>query len=161
MVEIIHAHLPELVGKVRSLFERYAASSRRDCGPPDWDGESADFPGEYVPPAGALLMAQERSTAIGCVGMRPLKKDVCEMQWLFVKPSERGRGIGRLLVESLIEEAKQMGYRKMRLFTRSSTGQTIDLFLSLGFREIEPYHWTPIPGGLYFELALEENRKRG
>src|SRR4030042_1975253 len=145
MIEIIHAHMPEHIGEIRSLFEQYASSLGFDLHFQHLDDELYSLPGEYVPPAGALLMAQERSVAIGCVAMRPLEKRTCEMKRLYVVHRFRGKGIGRLLAESIIDEAKHAGYKRMRLNTVSSMREAIALYESLGFKEIEPYRYNPVP----------------
>jgi ribosomal protein S18 acetylase RimI-like enzyme len=159
MAHIIHSHMPEQVGKARSLFEQYAIGMGLGLGFQNFDDDLNNLPGEYVPPYGALLMAIERSVPVGCVGMRPMERSACEMKRLFVKPAHRGKGVGRQLVESIVAEAKLAGYQCMRLDTLPSMREAVALYQSVGFREIEPYCWNPIRGALYYELELERKRR--
>ena len=80
-------------------------------------GNLRAFPGDYVPPDGRLLLAEYRSELAGCVALHKLESGICEMKRLYLRPQLRGRGVGRALAESLIAEARTIGYRKMRLDT--------------------------------------------
>jgi putative acetyltransferase len=140
---------------VRRLFEEYAASLGIDLGFQDFDTELRELPGEYAPPRGRLLLARIDGDAVGCVGLRPLETDVCEMKRLYVLPAHRGTGAGRALAEAVIRAGAQLGYRHMRLDTLPSMEAARALYRSLGFREIEPYRHNPIPGTAYMELALK------
>ena len=159
MVQIIHSHMPEQVGKVRSLFDQYAISVGSNLGFQNFDDELINLPGDYTPPSGALLMAVERSVSIGCVAMRPMDRSICEMKRLFVKPARRRKGVGRQLVEGIVDEAKKAGYQSMRLDATPSMREAIGLCQSVGFLEIEPTCWNPIPGVLYFELVLIKKKR--
>jgi putative acetyltransferase len=159
MIQIIHSHMPEQVGKVRSLFGQYAISMGLNLGFQNFDDELINLPGDYTPPAGALLMAVERSASIGCVAMRPIDRSICEMKLLFVKPAHRGKGVGRQLMESIVDEAKKAGYLSMRLDAIPTMHEAIRLCQSIGFHEIEPTCWNPIPGALYFEMDLIKKKR--
>jgi GNAT superfamily N-acetyltransferase len=153
-VEIIEGHGPEHVPTVRALFEEYADSLDVDLGFQDFDRELAELPGEYAPPSGRLLLALDGTTPAGCVGLRPFGRDVCEMKRLYVRPSHRGSGLGRLLVERIVEAGREAGYDRMRLDTLPTMAAARRLYRSLGFTEIEAYRSNPVHGTTYFELAL-------
>ncbi|MEO0225497.1 MAG: GNAT family N-acetyltransferase [candidate division WOR-3 bacterium] len=154
MVEIIRADTEELVKIAKELFVEYARGLGVDLLFQNFDQELAELPGDYTPPSGCLFLAFADRKIAGCVALRPLNNEVCEMKRLYVRSDFRGRGIGRLLTERAIAEAKAIGYRKMRLDTLPSMVEAIALYRSLGFNEIPPYRYNPIPGAKYFELIL-------
>lgn len=76
------------------------------------------------------------------------------MKRLYVRPTHRGRGIGQQLAMAVIEEARGVGYRTMKLDTTSTMSEAIGLYRFLGFQETRPYTRNPIPGAVFFELGL-------
>jgi ribosomal protein S18 acetylase RimI-like enzyme len=76
------------------------------------------------------------------------------MKRLFIRPQFRGLKLGRFLSERVIDEARAIGYASMVLDTLPSMRQAQALYRSLGFREIAPYRFNPIPGTAYMELVL-------
>jgi putative acetyltransferase len=135
---------------VRALFREYFAW----LGPEGWfndlEAELAALPGGYD----ALLVARDGEEVVGCVGLRPLGDGVCEMKRLYVRPAGRGSGAGRALVEAIVEEARRLGFRTMRLDTLPTMAAAQALYRSLGFTEIERYNDNPIEGVRFFELSL-------
>ena len=152
-MQFVDGHVDEHVPTVRTLFEEYAASLGVDLGFQDFERELAELPGEYVPPAGRLLLALDAEPA-GCVALRPFEPGVCEMKRLFVRPAHRGSGLGRLLAQAIVEAGRDAGYERMRLDTLPSMAAARGLYRSLGFVEIEAYRHNPIHGTTYFERAL-------
>src|SRR5262249_43721248 len=121
----------------------------------NFDSELENLPGSYAPPDGCLLIAFQASYSAGCIALRPLQQGICEMKRLYVRPSHRGKGLGRILVDRVIAEARAIGYERMRLDTVSSSMQdAIALYRKLGFREIPAYCENPNPGVLFLELVL-------
>jgi putative acetyltransferase len=76
------------------------------------------------------------------------------MKRLYVKPAFRGRGAGRMLVTSIIDSARRLGYQRMLLDTIETMNEAIGLYYSFGFQETAPYRHNPIPGARFFELRL-------
>jgi len=138
--------------QVRSLFSEYA--SKIDLSFQDFDRELANLPGEYAPPSGCLLVAKEKDDVVGCVALRAMGGDVCEMKRLYVKPSFRERSIGRELSESVIGEARARGYRIMKLDTLPHMKEAVRLYESLGFRRTTPYRFNPVKGAVFMQLDL-------
>ncbi len=112
------------------------------------------MPGAYAPPRGRLLLAFHGGRPAGCVALREIEEGVCEMKRLYARPDFQGLGIGRALAEAVITEARGIGYSRMRLDTVPSMGRARSLYRALGFREIPPYRFNPIPGTAFLELRL-------
>jgi len=155
-MKVIQAKSKKDVQEARTLFEEYAAWLEISLCFQNFDEELAGLPGEYAPPAGRLLLAFEDDQLAGCVALRELRASTCEMKRLFLRPEFRGRGLGRALVEKIIEEARGIGYTQMCLDTLpGSMDQAIALYSSIGFKEIEPYYNNPVAGAKFMELRLE------
>jgi putative acetyltransferase len=151
---ITSATNPESLALVRRLFEEYAESLDTDLGFQDFPAELAGLPGSYAPPEGRLLLALDGDLPAGCVALRQLDGRICEMKRLYVRPQYRGTGLGRLLAEHVIAEARLAGYRQVRLDTLPSMAPARLLYQQLGFREIPPYRHNPIAGTAFLELML-------
>jgi putative acetyltransferase len=154
MPVISQATEPESLALVRRLFQEYAESLDTDLGFQDFSAELAGLPGGYAPPKGRLLLALDGALPAGCVALRPLEGETCEMKRLYVRPEYRGTGLGQLLVERIIAEAKLAGYRQMRLDTLPGMTAARELYSRLGFRQIAPYRHNPIAGTAFLELTL-------
>jgi len=138
------------VGALRELFREYAAWLGTEGWFGDLEAELAALPGGYE----AILLARDGEEAVGCVALRSLEDGACEMKRLYVRPAARGSGAGRALAGAIVDEARRLGHRTMRLDTLPTMGAAQALYRSLGFVESERYNDNPVPGVLYFELAL-------
>ena len=155
MITLVRAETPAQIDGVRSLFSEYVASLPVDVSYENVPRESADLPGDYAPPRGELLLALVEGEPAGCVALRPLDLEICEMKRVYLRPAWRGRGMGRKLVEGIVAAARRIGYRRMRLDTIPSLKAALSLYRSLGFRVIAPYRAIPSERALFLELKLE------
>lgn len=154
-MRLVEAESVAEIAVARELFVEYAAALGVDLGFQKFDEELAGLPGDYAPPGGCLLLAfDERERLAGCVALRPHEADACEMKRLYVRPSFRGRGVGRELIAGVIAVARRSGYRRMLLDTLPTMRDAAALYRAHGFREIAPYRFNPIEGTLFFELSL-------
>jgi len=154
MIRVVKNRRKEYIEDVKRLFREYEESLGFDLSFQNFEEELATLPGEYAPPYGCLLLAEHEGKIVGCVGLRKIEKGICEMKRLYVVPQFRRKGIGRRLAAVVIEEARKIGYRSMRLDTIETMKEAISLYKSLGFKEIEPYRYNPIKGARYMELIL-------
>lgn len=153
-IQIVPAHSHEMVPIVRELFLEYAAWVKVDLCFQGFQAEVANLPGEYVPPYGRLYLAKSGPDPAGCVALRQFSEAVGEMKRLYVRDQLRGLGLGRRLTTAVIDDARAIGYRRMRLDTLPMMETAIAMYRSLGFREATPYRDNPVPGALFFELDL-------
>lgn len=105
-----------------------------------FDEELAGLPGKYARPHGRLLLAYVGGKPAGCVALRDLEDGICEMKRMFVPDAFRGQGVGRALAERIVAEAKEAGYRAMRLDTSRRQTEAMRLYEGMGFKRIAPYY---------------------
>jgi putative acetyltransferase len=153
--QILQAQSPGQIAAVRDLFQEYATSLNFSLCFQNFDEELAGLPGDYVPPDGRLLLVKHSGESAGCVALHKLEGDVCEMKRLYLRQKFRGTGLGRALAKTIIDEARKIGYRRMRLDTvEPLMKDAVAMYRKLGFKEIAPYRENPIQGALYMELDL-------
>lgn len=154
MIEIIHCSTDSEYATALKMTGDYIEWLHMDLAFQGIDEELSNFPLMYGPPDGVFLLAWQGREPVGGVGLRKLAPGVCEMKRLYVYDRFKGQGVGRKLCVELIEEAKRMGYEKMRLDTLGRMGAARKLYRSLGFKEIESYRFNPDPTTTYMELNL-------
>lgn len=154
-VTIVQASSPAQIAQARELFLEYAKSLGFSLCFQNFDAELAGLPGDYAPPKGRLLLADYEGQLAGCGALHSLEGEVCEMKRLYLRPQFRGKGLGRVMAERLIGDAREVGYKRMRLDTVGPVMKdAVAMYRRLGFKEIAPYRQNPMPGTLYMELAL-------
>ncbi|MEO8304034.1 MAG: GNAT family N-acetyltransferase [Betaproteobacteria bacterium] len=167
--ELRQALTPQDIAIARDLFLEYARWLDVDLCFQGFDGELATLPGAYAPPHGRLLLAGTVPTAFGCIALRPLAKvmdstantppsqaghAIGEVKRLFVQPARRAGGWGRRLAEALIDDARAIGYRELKLDTLEWMTDARKLYGKLGFRECAAYYDNPLPGVIYMSLEF-------
>lgn len=152
---ITQATSPTQIAQVRDLFLEYAQSLGFSLCFQSFDQELAGLPGDYAPPDGRLLLAEFEGQLAGCVALHKLDGNICEMKRLYLRPQFRAKGLGRALAETIIAEARVLGYQRMRLDTVEPVMRdAVAMYHRLGFKEIAPYCQNPIAGAMYMELQL-------
>ena len=142
----------------RQLLREYADSLGVDLCFQDFDTELATLPGAYAPPSGLLLLATIDDQWAGCGAFRALADsdypNACEMKRLYVRPTFRRFGLGRQLAQALMDRATEAGYSTMLLDTLDDMEAARGLYETLGFDEVPPYYFNPIPGAHYLKADL-------
>ena len=160
-LRMTQASSPAQIAQVRELFLEYAKSLGFSLCFQSFDQELAGLPGDYSPPEGRLLIAEYEGEVAGCVALHKLEPGICEMKRLYLRPAFRGKGLGRRLAETILNEARSIGYQSLRLDTVEGVMRdAVGLYRALGFREIAPYRANPMEGTLYMELVLSESASR-
>jgi len=154
MLQIINAQKEDHYQKARNLFMEYADFLGLDLEFQGFSQELAALPGNYAPPGGCILLAEDAGHFVGCVALRSLEDRICEMKRLYVRADYRGRGIGRMLACLVIDRAREIGYEKMRLDTIATMQEARTLYYSLEFRNIKAYRYNPLDAPSYMELEL-------
>lgn len=155
---ISQAESPTQLAQVRELFLEYAQSLGFSLCFQSFDQELASLPSDYAPPDGRLLLAEFDGAVAGCVALHKLNALICEMKRLYLRPQFRGKGLGRILAEKIINEARTIGYSTLRLDTVEPVmTEAVAMYRKLGFKEIAPYRANPIVGALYMELDLNQD----
>lgn len=163
-IEIVEADSAALIDGAREIFLEYAADLGVDLCFQNFDTELRTLPGDYAPPSGALLLALVDGQLAGCVAMRPLADvdypNACEMKRLFVRRAFRRFGLGRRLAQALMDRARAVGFSNMLLDTLDDMEAARDLYDTLGFEDIPPYYFNPLPGAHYLRADLNDRSTR-
>lgn len=146
--------------EARRLVKEYASSLNLDLSFQNFAQELEHFEKEYSPPSGAFLLAREKGSFVGCVGLRKLSGTVGEIKRLYVEPTARGLGLGGTLVRGIVDEGKQLKYTRLVLDTLPSMLAARSLYRALGFKPIAPYRYNPVAGTAFLELQLRDRGRR-
>ena len=157
-IALVVPYTPALLDATREIFREYAGSLAIDLCFQGFEQELAGLPGDYAPPQGLLLLATVDGALAGCGAFRPLPDcdyaNACEMKRLYVRRAFRKFGLGRLLAQALMDRATEAGHSAMLLDTLDDMEAARGLYASLGFVEIPPYYFNPIPGAHYLKASL-------
>lgn len=157
-IRLVTPDTPALIDAARAIFREYASSLKVDLCFQGFDTELATLPGDYAAPAGQLLLALVDDEIAGCGAIRALLDadfpNACEMKRLYVRPAFRRFGLGRQLVQRLLDDARRAGYSTLLLDTLDDMESARELYATLGFEEIPPYYYNPLPGAHYLKARL-------
>ena len=143
----------EIIG-AKKLIVEYIQWLNQDLSFQNIDDELDNFPKKYEEPEGAFIIAKDNNCVVGCVGIRNIGNNICEMKRLFVNDIYKGKGIGKILVDKIIEEAIMKKYKIMRLDTLNTMEAALNIYYKIGFYEIEPYYNNPHNNIVYLEKKL-------
>jgi len=138
----------------KNIFMEYQKNININLSFQNFKKELDDIPGKYSSPYGSIILVYDNHICIGCVALRPISNEICEMKRLFVKKGYRGKHIGKELCKRIIKKAIEIGYSKMRLDTLSTMKSAVNIYKMIGFKEIESYYNNPIATAKYFEYEL-------
>ncbi|CAN5369313.1 GNAT family N-acetyltransferase [soil metagenome] len=157
-IRLLAVRTPDLIDAAREIFREYADSLNIDLAFQNFEDELATLPGEYAEGSGYLLLAFCDDELAGCGAMRAISDvdyaNACEMKRLYVRRPFRRFGLGRLLAQALMDQARQAGYSVMLLDTLDDMEAARELYATLGFQDIAPYYFSPIAGAHYLKANL-------
>lgn len=157
-IQLITPESAEDWQETRLILREYASSLDVDLDFQGFEDELAGLPGAYARPGGLMLLATVDGAIAGSGAFRPLPDadypNACEMKRLFVRPAFRRFGLGRVLAQALMDRATEAGYSSMLLDTLDDMEAARGLYESLGFVEVPPFYFNPIPGAHYLKAEL-------
>lgn len=151
--EVIAATTDAHVEAVRALWTAYWSELGFTPCFQGFEQEVAGLPGKYARPAGCLLLAMVGGEAVGAVAFRRLDVETCEAKRLYVSAEHRGKGLARILMERLMEEARAAGYRRLVGDTMPVMTGALAMYDAMGFRRRGPYEGST-EGAIYIEFDL-------
>lgn len=155
MIELFQAEAKEDIEEARAIFREYERWLGMSLCFQSFEEELATLPGKYAPPEGRLYLARIQGSIAGCIALRKLDEGICEVKRLYLRESARGQGIGLALIEKLIDDARAIGYARMRLDTHPpKMGKAVSIYEAQGFYEIPPYYDNPHSSVLFMEKIL-------
>ncbi len=153
--EILEVNTPELINETKILFRTYEKWLNVSLCFQGFEEEVNSLPGKYATPDGRLYLVKYKDTYCGCIALRKIEDGICEMKRLYLKEEFRAKGIGKILVTKIIQDAKDIGYKTMRLDTiKEKMPKAVEIYTKHGFVETDPYYHNPNPHTLFMELDL-------
>lgn len=147
--------------ELRTLFEEYTrllierdASFKKYLDLQNYAEEIDHLDGKYGLPYGRVYLLYCDRKPAGCIGLRKIDDQSCEMKRLYIRPEFRGKRLGEILVERIIGDAREIGYSHMLLDTLPFLQSALRLYKKFGFYEIESYNNSPMKNSIYMKLDL-------
>lgn len=148
--------------EIKSLFEEYTTMLIENDGAfagylklQNYDDELEHLEKKYGLPGGRLYIAFAGGAAAGCVAIRKIDGGSCELKRLYVRPQFRYNGLGRMLLEKAVGEARAAGYKQMLLDTLPFLQSALKMYRAYGFYETEPHGYSPMATSIYMRLDLK------
>ena len=153
-MRLLQATTPREWDEAQRLVREYADSLNVDLAFQNFEHELQHFTTEYAAPSGAFILAEDAGQYVACIGLRQFSEGIGEIKRLYVAPAARGRGLGRLLVERIIADARGIGYGSLLLDTLPFMKKAQSLYVALGFKPTAPYRYNPVAGSAFLRLDL-------
>jgi putative acetyltransferase len=153
-MRIVLAETGKDIAEVKLLFQEYWDSFGFTPCFQGFSDEVAGLPGKYALPDGRLGLLLVDGRPSGCAALRRFDAERCEAKRLFVRPAFRGRGLGRMLLEWVIAEARSAGYREIVGDTMPVMAEALAMYDRRGFERTGPYEENPTSGAVYLRLRL-------
>ncbi len=155
MLEYLLVKTQEEYSKAKELFTEYAADINIDLSFQKFDNELLQIEKMYGAPEGGIILCKDDAQFIGCIAIRKFEEKICELKRMYVNPEFRGKGIGKQLLEKILELAKNYNYLLIRLDTLNYMTPAINLYKEKGFYEVKPYYHNPNATAVFFERILK------
>lgn len=146
-IRILFSEYTEMLVAGDSSFQKYLDIQH-------YDEELAHLDVKYGMPNGRLYIAFYDEELAGCIGLRKIDEQNCEMKRLYVRPAFRGKHIGSELVQRIIRDAKEIGYSHILLDTLPFLEHAIHMYQTCGFYKISSYNNSPLNTSIYMKLDL-------
>lgn len=154
----------EHIGEIQQLFCEYTQELinseeefRAYLELQNYESELDNLSIKYGAPEGRLYLITVDGKSAGCIALRKLENNFCELKRLYIRPLFRGLGLAESLVQRIIDDAKEIGYQAMFLDTLPSLDAAIRLYKKFGFYEVACYNNSPIKGTVFMRLDLTQN----
>jgi ribosomal protein S18 acetylase RimI-like enzyme len=141
--------------EAKKLFREYAALINIDLAFQKFEEELSAIHKMYSPPTGGIILCRSDGMFAGCIAIRKLDENVCELKRMYVNPNFQGKGIGKNLLEKALQLANEYSYKLIRLDTLTQMLPAIHLYKQYGFYEIAPYYFNPNTTAVFFEKELK------
>jgi len=133
VTQVVAVEGAEKLAVVRELFEEYWNSFGFTPCFQNFGEELAGLPGAYAPPSGRLALAFVDGIPAGCIALRPVDAMRAEPKRLYVRPAFRGLGLGRTLLEWVMNQARIAGYTELVGDTMPVMKDALALYDRMGF----------------------------
>jgi len=141
--------------KAKALFDEYIEHLRIDHQFVETENGTDSIQKKYSKPEGLLLMIYHNNKPVGCGAIKKFSEETAELKRMYVKFEYQGLGLGKILLENLIRNAKEMGYKFILLDTLPAMASAIHLYEDFGFKETKRFNDNPSEDARFFKLSLE------
>ena len=151
------------LGTIRLILTEYMTFIANEIIKPPWQfnvdiEDEVDFTmdnlDKFEKPDGRLLLVEVDGQIAGTISLRKIRNDSGEIKRMFVRPKFRGKKLGNLMIEEVIEVAKENGYSKLYLDTAQYMSSAVTLYKKFGFEETEPYPECIVPKEFWEKLIF-------